>query len=46
MAQEKFSLPPPEELYADIYTDGKGGSEMPPFVRMPDIKASIGAHPF
>lgn len=39
-------VPPAQELYADIYTDGKGGAEAPPFVRMPDIKASIGAHPF
>eukprot|EP00613_Pedinella_sp_CCMP2098_P010955 CAMPEP_0171643456 /NCGR_PEP_ID=MMETSP0990-20121206/32685_1 /TAXON_ID=483369 /ORGANISM="non described non described, Strain CCMP2098" /LENGTH=384 /DNA_ID=CAMNT_0012219119 /DNA_START=110 /DNA_END=1264 /DNA_ORIENTATION=+ len=38
--------PPPTELYADIYTDGKGGSEPPPFIRMPDCMQSIGAHPF
>jgi pyruvate dehydrogenase E1 component alpha subunit len=38
--------PPPEELYTDIYADGKGGSELPPFVRMPDPTKSIGAHPF
>jgi pyruvate dehydrogenase E1 component alpha subunit len=40
------SVPPPQELYADIYSDGKGGMEMPPYVRMPDTANSIGAHPF
>ena len=37
------SMPPPEELYADIYTDGKGGSEVPEYIRMPDITKSITA---
>jgi len=39
-------VPPAEELYADIYTDGAGGPEFPPFIRMPDRMKSIGAHPF
>jgi len=39
-------IPPAEELYADIYSDGKGGMEMPPFIRMPDTAKSIGNHPF
>jgi len=38
--------PPPEELYADNYTDGKGGPEFPPYIRMPNPMESIGAHPF
>ena len=40
------TVPPPEELYADIYADGKGGAEAPPYIRMPDTTKSIGAHPF
>ena len=40
------SVPPAEELWADIYADGKGGPEAPPFVRMPDRMKSIGNHPY
>lgn len=40
------SIPPATELYNDIFTDGKGGTESPPFIRMPDTLQSIGAHPF
>jgi pyruvate dehydrogenase E1 component alpha subunit len=42
----KGSIPPATELYADIFTNGSGGPEMPPYVRMPDNMQSIGAHPF
>mmetsp|Transcript_368 Transcript_368/g.489 ORF Transcript_368/g.489 Transcript_368/m.489 type:complete len:153 (-) Transcript_368:291-749(-) len=42
-----FPIPPPEELYADIYADGKGGAEFPgTYIRMPDSTQSIGNHPF
>mmetsp|Transcript_5056 Transcript_5056/g.6422 ORF Transcript_5056/g.6422 Transcript_5056/m.6422 type:complete len:400 (+) Transcript_5056:20-1219(+) len=40
------TVPPATELYADIFTDGHGGPEMPPYIRMPDPLQSIGAHPF
>merc|ERR1740117_395693 len=35
-AKAKLSPEPePEQLYTDIYSDGKGGSEVPSFIRMP-----------
>lgn len=35
-------LPTEEQLYTDILSDGKGGSEVPEFVRMPIYEQSLG----
>ena len=34
--------PPLEELYTDVLSDGKGGSEIPEFIRMPLYSQSSG----
>ena len=36
------SEPAMEELFTDVWTDGKGGSEIPKHVRMPNYEQSIG----
>ena len=41
--KEAKASPIPEEafMYSDIYTDGKGNSTLPPFVRTPDYTKSL-----
>jgi pyruvate dehydrogenase E1 component alpha subunit len=38
---KKGSQPNNEDLYSYIYSDGNGGNELLPFIRMPELEKSI-----
>jgi len=41
LKEARGGTPPPlSECYTDIFSDGKGGSEIPPFIRLPDFTKS------